>query len=98
MCHDVAEVRLLTEAAVKAGVITQLGTQFAARPGDKTAVQLLKDGAIGKIKHAYLCSNRPGAVENYRLMGPRPAQGEQPPAYLNWDLWTGTAPVAALCP
>ena len=71
---------MLTEAAVKAGVVTQLGTQFAARPGDKTAVQLLKDGAIGKIKHAYLCSNRPGAVENYRLMGPRPAQGEQPPA------------------
>ena len=68
MCHDVIEIRLLTEAAVKAGVVTQLGTQFAARPGDKTAVQLLKDGAIGKIKHAYLCSNRPGAVENYRLM------------------------------
>jgi predicted dehydrogenase len=92
MCHDVAEVRMLTEAAVKAGVVTQLGTQFAALPGDKTAVQLLKDGAIGKIKHAYLCSNRPGAVENYRLMGPRPAQVEQPPVTLNWDLWTGTAP------
>jgi predicted dehydrogenase len=43
MCHDVTEVRLLTEAAVKAGVVTQLGTQFAARPGDKTAVQLLKE-------------------------------------------------------
>jgi len=93
MCHDVAEVRLLTRAAVKAGVVTQLGTQFAARPGDKTAVQLLKDGAIGKIRHAYLCSNRPGAVENYRLVGPRPAQPEQAPESLNWDLWTGTAPV-----
>ena len=98
MCHDVTEVRLLTEAAVKAGVVTQLGTQFAARPGDKTAVQLLKDGAIGKIKHAYLCSNRPGAVENYRLVGPRPAQGEQPPASLNWELWTGTAPVRPYAP
>ena len=76
MCHDVAEIRLLTETAVKKGVVTQLGTQFAARPGDRTAVQLLKDGAIGKIKHAYLCSNRPGAVENYRLVGPRPVQGE----------------------
>ncbi len=98
MCHDVTEIRLLTEAAVKEGVVTQLGTQFAARPGDKTAVQLLKDGAIGKIKHAYLCSNRPGAVENYRLMGPRPAQGEQPPSTLDWDLWTGTAPVRPYAP
>ncbi len=98
LCHDVTEIRLLTGAAVKEGVVTQLGTQFAARPGDQTAVQLLKDGAIGKIKHAYLCSNRPGAVENYRLMGPRPAQGEQPPSTLNWDLWTGTAPVRPYAP
>ena len=98
MCHDVAEVRLLTEAAVKKGVVTQLGTQFAARPGDQTGVQLLKDGAIGKIKHAYLCSNRPGAIDTYRLVGPRPAKGEQPPSNLNWDLWLGTAPVREYAP
>jgi predicted dehydrogenase len=98
MCHDVAEVRKLTEAAVKAGVVTQLGTQFAAWKGDKTAVQLLKDKAIGKIRHAYLCSNRPGAVESYRLVGPRPAQAEEPPAALNWDLWTGTAPQRPYAP
>jgi predicted dehydrogenase len=92
MCHDVAEVRKLTEAAVKAGVITQLGTQIASRKGDRIAVQLIKDGAIGKINHAYLCSNRPGAVENYRLIGPRPPQGQIAPETLNWDLWIGTAP------
>ena len=98
MCHDLAEVRLLTEASVKYGVITQLGTQVASRPGDRAAVQLIKDGAIGKIKHAYLCSNRPGAIENYRLPGPRPAQGQEAPAILNWDLWTGTAPVRPYAP
>jgi predicted dehydrogenase len=54
---------------------------------------LLKKGAIGKVKHVYLCSNRPGAVENYRPVGPRPAVGEEPPSFLNWDLWLGTAPV-----
>jgi len=98
MCHDVAEVRLLTEAAVKYGVITQLGTQIASRQGDRTAVQLIKDRAVGKIKHAYLCSNRPGAVENYRLEGPRPKVGQEPPAKLNWDLWTGTAPERPYAP
>ena len=98
MCHDVTEVRLLTEAAVKAGVITQLGTQLASRQGDRIAVQLIKNGAIGKVKHAYLCSNRPGAVENYRLKGPRPPQGEEVPANLNWDLWTGTAPMRPYAP
>ena len=98
MCHDVAEVRLLTEAAVKAGVVTQLGTQIAARMGDRIAVQLLKDRAIGKIKHAYLCSNRPGAIESYRLVGPRPAVGQEAPPTLNWDLWTGTAPERPYAP
>lgn len=98
MCHDVAEVRLLTEASLKAGVITQLGTQLASRQGDRIAVQLIKEGAIGKVKHAYLCSNRPGAVENYRLAGPRPPQGQEAPANLSWDLWIGTAPVRPYAP
>lgn len=98
MCHDIAEVRALTEASIKYGVITQLGTQIASREGDRTAVQLIKDRAIGKVKHAYLCSNRPGAVENYRLKGPRPPQGQEPPEYLNWDLWIGTAPERPFAP
>ncbi|MBI2925228.1 MAG: Gfo/Idh/MocA family oxidoreductase [Verrucomicrobia bacterium] len=98
MCHDVAEVRALTEASIKKKVVTQLGTQMASGVRDRTAVHLLKTGAIGKIKHAHLCSNRPGAIEAYRLKGPRPAQGQPPPAHLNWDLWIGTAPLRPFAP
>ena len=97
MCHDVAEVRLLTEASIQKRVITQLGTQHASSPNDRAGVQLIKEGAIGKVKHAYLCSNRPSAVE-YRIEGPRPSQVQEPPSYLNWDLWTGTAPVHSFAP
>lgn len=93
LCHDVAEIRILTKASIKAGVVTQLGTQVAATAGDRTGVQWLREGIIGKVKHAYLCSNRPGAVATYRLVGPRPAEGQTPPAQLNWDIWTGTAPM-----
>ncbi len=93
LCHDVAEVRTLTRASMKAGVVTQLGTQVASSVGDRTAVQWIKDGVIGKVKHVYLCSNRPGAVATYRLPGPRPPQGTAVPANLNWELWTGTAPM-----
>ncbi len=98
MCHDVAEVRRLTEASIKYGVITQLGTQVASRPCDRMSVQLLKDGVIGKIKHIYLCSNRPGAVEDYRLPGPRPVQEVPPPGTLDWEIWTGTAPLRSWAP
>lgn len=98
LCHDVAEVRALTKASVDAKVITQLGTQIASHASNRVGVRLLRDGAIGKIKHVYLCSNRPGAVETYRLKGPRPAQGQNPPESLNWDLWIGNAPSRPYAP
>lgn len=97
MCHDVAEVRVLTQAAVKAGVVTQLGTQIASSIGDRTAVQWLRQGIIGKVKHAYLCSNRSG-IAGYRLAGPRPAQGHEVPPTLDWDKWIGTAPMRPYAP
>lgn len=93
LCHDVAEIRKLTEASIIAGVITQLGTHHASGKGDRSAVQIIKEGVIGKVKHAYLCSNRPAAIETYRLVGPRPTQGTEVPPNLNWDLWIGTAPM-----
>ena len=92
MCHDVAEVRELTEAAVKAGLVTQLGTQIASSKGDRTAVQWIKQSIIGKVKHAYLCSNRSG-IAGYRLEGPRPEKAEEIPTTLDWDKWIGTAPM-----
>ncbi|HPM80640.1 MAG TPA: Gfo/Idh/MocA family oxidoreductase, partial [Candidatus Anammoximicrobium sp.] len=95
MCHDLAEVRTLTEAAVKSGIVTQLGTQFASSIGDRMTQQLISSGAIGKIKHVYLCSNREAPN---RVRGPRPATSEQPPPHLNWDLWIGTAPMRPYAP
>lgn len=90
MCHDLTEVRKLTTAAIKRGIVTQLGTQFAASLGDRATVQLIRGGAIGRIKHVYLCSNR--AAPN-RLKGPRPVTREAPPPHLNWDHWIGNAPM-----
>jgi predicted dehydrogenase len=98
LCHDVAEVRTLTQLAVEKGVCTQLGTQMASAPHDRTSVIWMREGRIGKVQHAYLCSNRPGAVEDYRLKGPRPATGQEPPKNLSWDLWLGTAPVRPYAP
>ena len=98
LCHDVAEVRALTQAAAQKGAITQLGTQMAANVGERTAVQWLREGVIGKVTHVYLCANRPGAVDMYRARGPRPAQGQPPPKNLNWEVWVGTAPMRPYVP
>ena len=95
MCHELAEVRKLSAAAIKKGIVTQLGTQFASSIADRMTVQLIKRGAIGKIKHVYLCSNRPAPN---RLKGPRPATSEEPPPHLKWDLWIGNAPMRPFAP
>lgn len=98
LCHDVAEVRALTEATRKAGVKTQLGTQAASGFGDRMGIHYVRAGLIGKVKHVYLCSNRPGAIDAYRLVGPRPKEQHPVPDTLNWDLWTGTAPERPFAP
>lgn len=96
MCHNVAEVRALTEMAGRSGLVTQLGTQHASGIGDRMAVQWLRDGLIGKIRHIYLCSNRPG-IEAYRLANP-PLKSINAPDTLAWDLWLGTAPARNYSP
>ncbi len=98
LCHDVAECRAVAAAAKEAGVVTQLGTQHASGIGDRMAVRFLRDGVVGRITRAILCSNRPGAIEHYRLKGPRPEKGHKPPARLAWDRWLGTAPVRPYAP
>ena len=97
LAHDVAECRAMARAARRMGAVTQLGTQGASGLGDRMAVQFLRDGVVGKVKRVLLFSNRPGAV-SYRLPGPRPAQGEAPPANLSWNLWLGTAPERPFSP
>jgi len=92
LCHDVAECRALADAVKRAKVVTQLGTQHASGVGDRMGVQWLRESAVGTVKKIILCSNRPGAIDTYRLVGPRPAKGEPAPAHLAWDLWLGTAP------
>ena len=90
MCHDVGEARALTLMAARAGVVTQLGTQHASGIGDRSAVEWLREGRIGKIRHVVLAANRPG-IEEYRFVKPT-LQPQPPPPHLDWDLWLGTAP------
>jgi predicted dehydrogenase len=98
LCHDVAECRALATAAKRSGLVTQLGTQFASGAGDLMGVELLRRGVVGEVRKIILCSNRPGAIDTYRLVGPRPAKGEPAPATLAWDLWLGTAPEREYAP
>ena len=54
MASTLHECRVITEEAKKAGVITQLGNQGRSSIESRMAVELLKSGAIGKIKEVIL--------------------------------------------
>ncbi len=87
LTHDLYEARKLTEAARRKKVATQMGIQIHSAKEYRTAVRILQDGAIGKVKEVHSWAGR---VWSYK--GDRPAGSDPVPAHLDWDLWIGTAP------
>jgi predicted dehydrogenase len=59
MAPTVHECRVLEQEAVKANVITQLGNQGRSTIEARMAVDLLRGGAIGKIKEVIFWENKP---------------------------------------
>ena len=92
LAHTVAEARLLTEEARKAGVATQLGTQIHAEENYRRVVEIIRSGAIGDVGEVHVWVGKGWGG------GERPSGGEEPPKTLHWDLWLGPAPVRPYVP
>ena len=88
LCHDIRELELMRATAAEADVVTQFGAQFAARPGDRVTVELLRAGVIGPVKHVTIFSSRGGKSKKKRFSMP----AAPVPATLDWDKWIGPAP------
>ena len=87
LAHTVAEARIVTEEARKAGVATQLGTQIHAGENYRRVVEIIRSGALGDVTEVHVWVGKAWGG------GERPAVGVEPPATLHWDLWLGPAPV-----
>jgi predicted dehydrogenase len=87
MATTLHECRVITREAAKAGVVTQLGNQGRSSIESRLTVQLLRSGAIGKIREVVLWENKPlnWWPKNTELR----AEGDPIPAGLDWDLWLG---------
>jgi len=87
MAPTLHECRVIAQEAARAGVVTQLGNQGRSSAESRMTVQLLKSGAIGKIKEVLLWENKPLSwwPKNTELR----AQADVIPAGLDWDLWLG---------
>jgi predicted dehydrogenase len=89
LTHTVSEARQMRQAAERQRLVTQMGNQIQSNRAYRTAVQLLRDGAIGKVHEVH--SWQAGGM-GWRLTDDRPQGADPVPSSLSWDLWLGVAP------
>lgn len=88
LTHDIWEARMLTEAAKKYKVVTQMGNQGSSNDGTRLMSEWYDAGLIGDVHTVYCWTNRPVWPQGIKWPAPQP----NIPKELDWDLWLGTAP------
>src|SRR6267142_7050525 len=87
LSHDIYEARILTEAAKKYKVVTQMGDQGASCDGMFTLREWIEAGVLGEITQVYCWTDRPVWPQGIAWPDKHPVV----PRELKWDLWLGTA-------
>ncbi len=87
LTHDIYEARMLTQAAEKYKVVTQMGNQWASEEPVRRTKEIIDAGLIGDVFRVHAWTDRPVWPQGI----PKPAGEFEVPKELNWDLWLGTA-------
>ncbi len=103
LTHSVWEARIIRNAAAKANVATQMGTQIHAGDNYRRVVELIQSGSIGPVSEVHVWVSRAWgwheSEEAAKKAGDivfvqeRPATTDPIPPGLDWDLWIGPAPM-----
>lgn len=86
LTQTIYEARRLTEVAAEKKLVTQMGIQIHSHPVHKLVVQLIHDGAIGKVKEVHSWSGK-----SWGDTKPRPDRVDPVPKGFDWHLWLGVA-------
>ncbi|MFO7692368.1 MAG: Gfo/Idh/MocA family oxidoreductase [Vicinamibacterales bacterium] len=102
LAYNVHQTRIIREAAEKAGVATQMGTQIHASDNYRRVVEHIQSGTIGKVTECHVWVARAWgwhaseadatAAKDIVFVQDRPAVVDPVPANIAWDLWLGPAP------
>ncbi len=84
LAHEIFEVRRMTEIAHKKKLVTQMGIQIHSSVYYRMAVQIVRDGAIGKIKEVHSW-----CPKSWGDTSARPDRSDPIPAGFDWNLWLG---------
>jgi predicted dehydrogenase len=87
LTHSPWEARMLTEAAARYNVATQMGNQGYSNDGTRLAAEIIWSGEIGNVSEVHAWTNRPIWPQG---MDEIPAE-EGVPSTLDWDTWLGVA-------
>ena len=88
LTYTVREARIMRELSEEKGLCTQMGNQGTSTGGHREAIEIIRKGDIGAVKEVHIWTNRPIWPQGTG----RPAETEQIPPYLHWDLFLGAAP------
>jgi len=89
LTRTVWEARMLTEAARKYKVQTQMGNQGHSSEEVRLVCEWIQDGAIGDVREVHCWTNRPVWPQGIG----RPTDTPPVPETLDWDLWVGPSPM-----
>jgi len=89
LSHSVYEARILTEAARKQKVVTQMGNQGHSGEGIRLLCEWIWGGAIGPVHEVHAWTNRPVWPQGIEV--DRPKETPPVPEKMDWDLWIGPA-------
>jgi len=87
LTHTIAEARMLSEAAAKYKVATQMGNQGYSNEGSRQCAEMIWNGEIGNVTEVHAWTDRPWWPQGLtEIPSPNPV-----PSTLDWDLWLGMA-------
>ena len=101
LTHSITEARLISAAAARAKVATQMGTQMHATENFRRVVELIRSDVIGPVREAHVWVSRAWgwqspaeaqANQDIVTVLQRPSGSTPLPAGLHWDLFLGPAP------
>jgi len=87
LTRTIWEARMLTEAAAKYKVATQMGNQGYSNEGTRQAAEMIWGGEIGDVKTVHAWTDRPIWPQGLTEIPP----ASPVPDTLDWDLWLGAA-------
>lgn len=87
LTHTPWEARMLTQAAERYKVATQMGNQGYSNDGTRIAAEIIWSGAIGDVTEVHAWTNRPEWPQGFDRIPP----AQPVPDTLDWDVWLGIA-------